>query len=189
MGGFWRAQEAPQRLPRAPRERQESPRRVKMSPRRPKMTLRPNMTPRRAKRSPRRAKVSSGRLLGAFWAGFPTHFQATRGDRDAPYSNRRRGRVAPEQGYRLALGLACFRSLPRHRARELRKRRTRNSRLCLVQAIVRACCLDSRAALATLALVLLVALPLGLSLFLLLSLLSPCLQCLYALSPLALPVP
>ena len=104
-----------------------------MSPRRPKMTLRrPNMTPRRAKRSPRRAKVSSGRLPGAFWEGFPTHFQATRGDRDAPYSNRRRGRVAPEQGYRLALGLACFRSLPRDRARKLRKRRTRNSRLCLV---------------------------------------------------------
>ena len=76
--------------------------------------------------------MSSGRLPGAFWAGFPTHFQATRGDRDAPYSNRRRGRVAPEQGYRLALGLACFRSLPRHRARELRKRRTRNSRLSLV---------------------------------------------------------
>ena len=93
---------------------------------------RPQMTPRRAKRSPRRAKVSSGRLPGAFWAGFPTHFQATRGDRDAPYSNRRRGRVAPEQGYRLALGLACFRSLPRDRARKLRKRRTRNSRLCLV---------------------------------------------------------
>ena len=64
---------------------------------------------------------------------FPTHFfKATRGDRDAPYSNRRRGRVAPEQGYRLALGLACFRSLPRDRARKLRKRRTRNSRLCLV---------------------------------------------------------
>ena len=66
------------------------------------------MTPRRAKRSPRRAKVSSGRLLGAFWAGFPTHFQATRGDRDAPYSNRRRGRVAPEQGYRLALRVRMF---------------------------------------------------------------------------------
>ena len=90
------------------------------------------MTPRRAKRSPRRAKVSSGRLPGAFWEGFPTHFQATRGDRDAPYSNRRRGRVAPEQGYRLALELACLRSLPRDRARKLRKRRTRNSRLCLV---------------------------------------------------------
>ena len=90
------------------------------------------MTPRRAKRSPRRAKVSSGRLPGAFWEGFPTHFQATRGDRDAPYSNRRRGRVAPEQGYRLALRLVCFRSLPRDRARKLRKRRTRNSRLCLV---------------------------------------------------------
>ena len=109
---FWRlleAPEAPQRLPRAPRERQESPRRVKMSSRRPQMTLRrPQMTPRRAKRSPRRAKVSSGRLPGAFWEGFPTHFQATRGDRDAPYSNRRRGRVAPEQGYRLALRLACF---------------------------------------------------------------------------------
>ena len=104
-----------------------------MSPRRPQMTLRrPQMTPRRAKRSPRRAKVSSGRLPGAFWEGFPTHFQATRGDRDAPYSNRRRGRVAPEQGYRLALRLVCFRSLPRDRARKLRKRRTRNSRLCLV---------------------------------------------------------
>ena len=90
------------------------------------------MTPRRAKRSPRRAKVSSGRLPGAFWAGFPKHFQATRRDRDAPNSNRRRGRVAPEQGYRLALGLACLRSLPRDRARKLRKRRTRNSRLCLV---------------------------------------------------------
>ena len=90
------------------------------------------MTPRRAKRSPRRAKVSSGRLPGAFWEGFPTHFQATRGDRDAPYSNRRRGRVAPEQGYRLALRLVSFRSLPRDRARKLRKRRTRNSRLCLV---------------------------------------------------------
>ena len=100
---------------------------------RPKMTLRrPKMTPRRAKRSPRRAKVSSGRLPGAFWEGFPTHFQATRGDRDAPYSNRRRGRVAPEQGYRLALRLVCFRSLPLDRARKLRKRRTRNSRLCLV---------------------------------------------------------
>ena len=71
-------------------------------------------------------------LPGAFWEGFPTHFQATRGDRDAPYSNRRRGRVAPEQGYRLALRLVCFRSLPRGRARKLRKRRTRNSRLCLV---------------------------------------------------------
>ena len=85
--------------------------------------------------SPRRAKVSSGRsweLPGAIWEGFPRHFQATRGDRDAPYSNRRRGRVAPEQGYRLALRLACFRSLPRDRARKLRKRRTRNSRLCLV---------------------------------------------------------
>ena len=92
----------------------------------------PQMTPRRAKRSPRRAKVSSGRLPGAFWEGFPTHFQATRGDRDAPSSNRRRGRVAPEQGYRLALRLVCFRSLPRDRARKLRKRRTRNSRLCLV---------------------------------------------------------
>ena len=104
-----------------------------MSSRRPQMTLRrPQMTPRRAKRSPRRAKVSSGRLPGAFWEGFPTHFQATRGDRDAPYSNRRRGRVAPEQGYRLALRLVCFRSLPRDRARKLRKRRTRNSRLCLV---------------------------------------------------------
>ena len=82
---------------------------------------RPQMTPRRAKRSPRRAKVSSGRLPGAFWAGFPTHFQATRGDRDAPYSNRRRGRVAPEQGYRLVLRLACFLSLPRDRARKFRK--------------------------------------------------------------------
>ena len=133
LGGFLEPQEAPQRLPRAPRERQESPRRSKMSRRRPQMTLRrPQMTPRRAKRSPRRAKVSSGRLPGAFWEGFPTHFQATRGDRDAPYSNRRRGRVAPEQGYRLALRLACFRSLPRDRARKLRKRRTRNSRLCLV---------------------------------------------------------
>ena len=122
FGRFLERQEAPQRLPRAPRERQESSRRVKMTPRRPKMTLRrPNMTPRRAKRSPRRAKVSSGRLPGAFWAGFPTHFQATRGDRDAPYSNRRRGRVAPEQGYRLALRLACFLSLPRDRARKLRK--------------------------------------------------------------------
>ena len=97
------------------------------------MTLRrPQMTPRRAKRSPRRAKVSSGRLPGAFWEGFPRHFYATRSDRDAPYSNRRRGRVAPEQGYRLALGLTCFRSLPRDRARKLRKRCTRNSRLCLV---------------------------------------------------------
>ena len=137
MVRFLERQEAPQRLPRVaqerPRSAQESPRRVKMSPRRPKMTLRrPNMTPRRAKRSPRRAKVSSGRLPGAFWEGFPTHFQATRGDRDAPYSNRRRGRVAPEQGYRLALRLACFRSLPRDRAREFRKRRTRNSRLCTV---------------------------------------------------------
>ena len=93
---------------------------------------RPQMTPRRAKRSPRRAKVSSGRLPGMFWERFPTHFQPTRGDRDAPYSNRRRGRVAPEQGYRLALRLVCFRSLPRDRARKLRKRRTRNSRLCLV---------------------------------------------------------
>ena len=90
------------------------------------------MTPRRAKRSSGRARVSSGRLSGAFWEGFPTHFQATRGDRDAPNSNRRRGRVAPEQGYRLALRLVCFRSLPRDRARKLRKRRTRNSRLCLV---------------------------------------------------------
>ena len=126
LGKFLERQEAPQRLPRAPRERQESPRRSKMSRRR------PQMTPRRAKRSPRRAKVSSGRLPGAFWEGFPTHFQATRGDRDAPYSNRRRGRAAPEQGYRLALRLVCFRSLPRGRARKLRKRRTRNSRLCLV---------------------------------------------------------
>ena len=85
-----------------------------MSPRRPNMSpRRPQMTPRRVKMSPRRAKVSSGRLPGAFWAGFPTHFQATRGDRDAPYSNRRRGRAAPEQGYRLALRLACFLSLPR----------------------------------------------------------------------------
>ena len=126
LGSFWRVPEAPQRLPRAPRERQESPTRIKTSPRRPKMTLRsPQMTPRRA-------KVSSGRLPGAFWEGFPTHFQATRGDRDAPNSNRRRGRVAPEQGYRLALRLVCFRSLPRDRARKLRKRRTRNSRLCLV---------------------------------------------------------
>ena len=123
---FGRVLEGPRGFPVAPR-------RVKMFPRISKMTLRrPNMTPRRAKRSPRRAKVSSGRLPGAFWAGFPTHFQATRGDRDAPYSNRRRGRVAPEQGYRLALGLACLRSLPRDRARKLRKRRTRNSRLCLV---------------------------------------------------------
>ena len=32
----------------------------------------------------------------------------------------------------LALRLACFLSLPRDRARKLRKRRTRNSRLCLV---------------------------------------------------------
>ena len=111
LGGFLEPQEAPQRLP---------------------SLRRPQMTPRRAKRSPRRAKVSSGRLPGAFWEGFPTHFQATRGDRDAPYSNRRRGRVAPEQGYRLALRLVCFRSLPRDRARKLRKRRTRNSRLCLV---------------------------------------------------------
>ncbi len=56
------------------------------------------------------------------------HFQATRCDRDAPNSNRRRGRVAPEQGYRLALRLACFLSLPRDRARKLWKKRTRNSR-------------------------------------------------------------
>ena len=56
------------------------------------------------------------------------HFQATRCDRDAPNSNRRRGRVAPEQGYRLALRLACFLSLPRDRARKLWKQRTRNSR-------------------------------------------------------------
>ena len=40
--------------------------------------------------------------------------------------------LAPEQGYRLALRLVCFRSLPLDRARKLRKRRTRNSRLCLV---------------------------------------------------------
>ena len=77
-----------------------------MSPRRPQMSLRrPQMTPRRAKRSPRRTKVSSGRLPGAFWEGFPTHFQATRGDRDAPYSNRRRGRVAPRA--RLQAGAAA----------------------------------------------------------------------------------
>ena len=134
---FWEVFGGPKRLPRGSRERPGSARRApggKMSPRRPKRTLRspPKMTPRRAKRSPRRAKVSSGRLPGAFWEGFPTHFQATRGDRDAPYSNRRRGRVAPEQGYRLALRLVCFRSLPLDRARKLRKRRTRNSRLCLV---------------------------------------------------------
>ena len=119
-----RSLESPRGSPEAPKSApgQESPRRVKMSPRR---TLRSSkMSPRRAKRSPRRAKVSSGRLPGAFWEGFPTHFQATRGDRDAPYSNRRRGRVAPEQGYRLALRLVCFRSLPRDRARKLRKRRT-----------------------------------------------------------------
>ena len=127
----------PKRLPRGsrerPRERSRSPRRPKMRPRRSQMTpRRPQMTPRRPDMSPRRAKVSSGRLPGAFWEGFPTHFQATRGDRDAPYSNRRRGRAAPEQGYRLALRLVCFRSLPRGRARKLRKRRTRNSRLCLV---------------------------------------------------------
>ena len=102
------------------------------SPEAPKSAPGGKMTSRRAKRSPRRAKVSSGRLPGAFWEGYPTHFQATRGDRDAPYSNRRRGRAAPEQGYRLALRLVCFRSLPRGRARKLRKRRTRNSRLCLV---------------------------------------------------------
>ena len=123
--------EAPKSAPGAPGEPQEGQNKKKN--RRPKRTLRiPKMIPSRAKRSPRRAKVSSGRLPGAFWEGFPTHFQATRGDRDAPYSNRRRGRVAPEQGYRLALRLACFRSLPRDRARKLRKRRTRNSRLCLV---------------------------------------------------------
>ena len=79
------------------------------------------MTPGRAKMSPRRAKVNPGRLPGAIWAGFPRHFQATRCDRDAPNSNRRRGRVAPEQGYRLALRLACFLSLPRDRARKLWK--------------------------------------------------------------------
>ena len=117
FGGSRSSPEVPQS---APGERQERPRRVKTSPRRPERTLRsPKMTPRRAKRSPRRAKVSSGRLPGAFWEGFPTHFQATRGDRDAPYSNRRRGRVAPEQGYRLALRLVCFLSLPRDRARKL----------------------------------------------------------------------
>ena len=76
--------------------------------------------------------------------------------------------------------LACSQLKPPARARSARAR---------LQAIVRACCLDSRAALATLALLPLVVLPLGLSLFLLLSLLSPCLQCLYALSPHALPVP
>ena len=58
---------------------------------------------------------------GAIWEGFPRHLQATRRDRDAPNSNRRRGRVAPEQGYRLALRLACFLSLPRDRARKLWK--------------------------------------------------------------------
>ena len=76
LGGFWRAQEAPQRLPRAPRERQ--PRRVKMSSRRPQMTLRrPQMTPRRGKMSPRRAGGSSGRsreASGSDWGGFPRHF-------------------------------------------------------------------------------------------------------------------
>ena len=119
---FGRFLEGPRGAPEAPES----------APGAPGALRRPQMTPRRAKRSPRRAKVSSGRLPGAFWEGFPTHFQATRGDRDAPYSNRRRGRVAPEQGYRLALRLVCFRSLPRDRARKLRKRRTRNSRLCLV---------------------------------------------------------
>ena len=47
---------------------------------------------------------------------------------------------------------------------------------------------DSRAALATLGLLLLVVLPFALLPFFLLSLLSPCLQCLYALSTHALPV-
>ena len=56
-------------------------------------------------------------------------------------------------------------------------------------AILRACCIDRRGALATLALLCFVVFALLLSLFLLLLLLSPCLQCLHALSPLALPVP
>ena len=38
-----------------------------------------------------------GRLPGAIRGGFPRLFKATRCDRDAPSSNRRRGRVAPEQ--------------------------------------------------------------------------------------------
>ena len=41
-----------------------------------------------------------GRLPGAIRGGFPRLFKATRCDRDAPSSNRRRGRVAPEQGCR-----------------------------------------------------------------------------------------
>ena len=49
------------------------------------------------------------------------------------------------------------------------------------KAIVRACSLESRAALATLALLPFVVLEIVFSLFLLLSLLSPCLQCLHAL--------
>ena len=85
------------------------------------------MTPR-APGGKKSAPGGPGRLPGATWEGFPKHFQATRRDRDAPNSNRRRGRVAPEQGYRLALRLACFLSLPRDRARKLRKKRTRNSR-------------------------------------------------------------
>ena len=59
-----------------------------MSPRRPQITL------RRVKMSSRRAKRSSGKLPGAFWEGFPTHFQATRGDRDAPYNTQTAGEGA-----------------------------------------------------------------------------------------------
>ena len=76
--------------------------------------------------------------------------------------------------------LACSQLRPPARARSARAR---------LQAIVRACCLDSRVALATLALLLLVVLPLGLLLLLLLSLLSLRLQCLQPLYSHALPVP
>ena len=68
------------------------------------------------------------------------------------------------------------------------RRRPRSGR-ARAYAIVRACCLHPREALATLALLLFVVLSLLLLLFLLLFLPSPCLQCLHALQPHALPVP
>ena len=68
--------------------------------------------------------------------------------------------------------------------------RARSARARLY-AIVDACCLDPRGALATLALIFVEVFALLLSLSLLLSLLSPCLQCLHALKKKknALPVP
>ena len=148
---FWR----PRRLPRgsgsapgAPGEPQERPRRPEMSPRRLQMSSRrPQMNPRRPERSPRRRKTSPRRPQGANLTLFSCF--------GLPFSRVSKTRETYE-AIRVLQGPATvgsYRSAPSsNRPASPRSGRAR------AEALVRACCLDSRAALVTLALLLFVVL-------------------------------